>query len=91
MPFTVAAVSTNHNSFGYKNVIAIDLETGDTIHGLRQAFGGDRVPEVFDEVAPHDLFLPEFTGVAPAKVRKVLRDARDAAKGAPKGTNVVTC
>ena len=90
MLFTVAAVSTNHNSFGYKSVIAIDLETGVVLKGLKQAFGSDRVPCVFDTIAPRDLFLAETAGIAPAKVLKALRDARDAAKGAPKGTNIVT-
>lgn len=61
--FTVVAVSTNANSFGYKSVLCL-AEDGEGFEGLVQAYGTDKVPAQGDVVrkdesrwygAPHPL------------------------------------
>lgn len=77
--FTVIAVSSNANSFGYKSVIAL-ADDGEGLEFLVQAYGTDKVPVRGDVVrkdesrwycAPRTL-----NGGTPKQVRKVLADVR---------------
>lgn len=78
--FTVLAVSTNTNAFGYKSVLAL-AEDGEGFEGLVQAYGTDKVPAQGDVVrkdesrwyAPCTRALPKITK---EQARKTLAGVR---------------
>lgn len=77
--FTVVAVSTNTNSFGYKSVVVL-REDGTGYKLLVQAYGTDKVPERKDKV---DLREPRFYGapealkvITPAQAKKILAEIK---------------
>ena len=78
--FTVVAVSSNTNAFGYKSVVCL-AEDGEGFEGLVQAYGTDKVPVRGDVVLKTD---PRwFAGVRalaptlPKNAKKVLASVRE--------------
>ncbi len=77
--YTVVAVSSNANSFGYKSVLCL-AEDGEGLQFLVQAYGTDKVPARGDVVrkdesrwfgAPHPL-----KKVTEKEAKKILADVR---------------
>lgn len=77
--YTVIAVSSNANSFGYKSVLCL-AEDGEGFEGLVQAYSTDKVPVRGDVVRKDESrwycaprALPE---VSPEQAREILADVR---------------
>lgn len=78
-PFTVVAVSSNANSFGYKSVVCL-AEDGEGFEGLVQAYGTDKVPVRGDVVFKNDTRwycgTRGLTKAEPSLAKKILADVR---------------
>lgn len=76
--FTVIAVSTNTNSFGYKSVLCLSKD-GEGFEALVQAYGTDKVPARGDKVHEDDsrwyAGTRALVPVLPKNARKLIAEA----------------